>query len=382
MSLESIALIPSGYKANKLYCQLPVDGGADLTTSRASSATRVNKNGLVEDVATGVPRLDYTNGSCPELLLEPQRRNLIPYSEDFTQPDWTSGSTATLSASTTLAPDGSLNAVKVTATANDQDLRDVVTVTSGQTYTVSFWVRRVTGSGVISIVGIELATTPIAVTSEWQRFSVTATATSTSGRAYVRLATAGDEIEVWGAQLEDNGTLGGGDYMTSYIRTSGTAVTRIADAVSGNSSLGSVINSSEGVFYAEISALADSGGNRRFSLSDGTNTNRVVISYSSTTNQIQCFIVVGGSAYTPSFIVSDVTDLNKVALKWKANDFALWVNGVERDTHTLIGTFTSSTLTQLKFEDGSGANPFYGRVKELKVYDTALTDAQLTELTS
>ena len=88
MALESIAFIPSGYKANKLYCQLPVDGGADLTTSRASGATRVNKNGLIEDVATGIPRLDYTNGGCPELLLEPQSTNYVDYSEDFSNGAW------------------------------------------------------------------------------------------------------------------------------------------------------------------------------------------------------------------------------------------------------------------------------------------------------
>ena len=34
--------------------------------------------GILEDM----PRLDYS-GSCPALLLEPQRTNLIPYSEYF-----------------------------------------------------------------------------------------------------------------------------------------------------------------------------------------------------------------------------------------------------------------------------------------------------------
>ena len=381
MALESIAFIPSGYKANKLYCQLPVDGGADLTTSRASGATRVNKNGLVEDVATGIPRLDYTNGGCPELLLEPQRRNLLPYSEDFTQPDWTSLSTATLSASTTLAPDGSLSAVKVTATAPSNQLAEAVTITSGETYTVSFWVRRVTGSGVISIVAIENSATPIAVTSEWQRFSVTATATSTTGRAYVRLSDAGDEIECWGAQIEDNGVLGGGDYMTSYIRTNGSSVTRIADAATGVTGLGDEISSTQGVLYIEMRALANDGTNRIFGISDNLTFNEsILLRYATTDNQITAQSRVGG-AYTASInhTLSDATDTNKIAFKYKDSDFALWVNGVE--VGTALSGAIPSTLDSYGFSF-VGGNNFFGRIKDFRIFDVALTDAQLLELTS
>ena len=37
----SITLIPSGYKATKVYSVLPVDGSADLTFSRASTAYKI-----------------------------------------------------------------------------------------------------------------------------------------------------------------------------------------------------------------------------------------------------------------------------------------------------------------------------------------------------
>ena len=380
-SIPSIELIPSGYEPNKLYCVLPSNGDADLTTSRASSATRVAQNGVVETVATGIPILDYTNGSCAEWLLQPQRRNLIPYSEDFTQPEWTSLSTATLSATTTIAPDGSQNAVKVTATGPSDQLAEVVPVTNGQTYTSSIWVRRVTGSGNISLVDVNNGFIVINPTSEWQRFSVTATATSTNGRLYVRISDVGDEIECWGAQLEDNGVLGGGDYMTSYIRTSGSTVTRIADAATGVTGLGDEISSTQGVLYIEMRALDNDGTNRIFGISDNLTFNEsILLRYATGSNVITAQSRVGGSyTATINHTLSDATDTNKIAFKYKDSDFALWVNGVE------VGTASSgaipSTLDSYGFSF-VGGNNFFGRIKDFRIYNTALTDAQLLELTS
>lgn len=86
MSTPSIALIPSGYKEGKLYSQLPINGDGDLDfartgTSGVPNATRVNEQGLIEDVNADVPRLDYSDGGCPVLLLEPQSTNLWVGSE-------------------------------------------------------------------------------------------------------------------------------------------------------------------------------------------------------------------------------------------------------------------------------------------------------------
>ena len=91
MAIPSLAMIPSGYKATKLYSVLPTDGVGDFTveTNRrcgtTGNATRVNSAGLIETVGADVPRLDYSDGGCPVLLTEPQATNLVPYSSDFTQ---------------------------------------------------------------------------------------------------------------------------------------------------------------------------------------------------------------------------------------------------------------------------------------------------------
>ena len=83
MAIPSLAMIPSGYKDGKVYSVLPSNGDGDFTFSRGSNATRVNKDGLIETITGDTPRLDYSDSSCPSLLLEPQSTNLIPYSEDF-----------------------------------------------------------------------------------------------------------------------------------------------------------------------------------------------------------------------------------------------------------------------------------------------------------
>ena len=115
MATPSLAMIPSGYKASKVYSVLPESGVGDFDFTRATTATRVNSSGLIEEMAINVPRLEYplidgvVNG-CPSLLLEPQRTNVCGYSDNLTQWTLTNG---TLSANSVISPDGTLNADRV-----------------------------------------------------------------------------------------------------------------------------------------------------------------------------------------------------------------------------------------------------------------------------
>ena len=59
MKKPIFAMIPSGYKASTLYTPIPIDSQADMTFERSTPATRMNKDGLIEEVAANVPRLDY-----------------------------------------------------------------------------------------------------------------------------------------------------------------------------------------------------------------------------------------------------------------------------------------------------------------------------------
>ena len=70
---------------------------------------------------------------------------------------------------------------------------------------------------------------------------------------------------------------------------------------------------------------------------------------------------------------------NKIALKYKANDFALWINGTEIATDN--SGIAPTGLSQVAFSGASGANAFYGKAKSVMVFKEALTDLELAKLT-
>ena len=218
----------------------------------------------------------------------------------------------------------------------------------------------------------------------WYRISATATTDGTSNRFRGYLAEADNDpfyqgngtsgVYIYGAQVEQ------GSYPTSYIPTQGSAVTRLADSCN-NGGNDQVINSTEGVLYAEISSFKNGGiGDRTISLSDGSTQNAIQLLLHNTANRINFRSRSGGSL---DVNISDFTfqqnQTNKIACKFKSGDYALWVNGEERVTSSSSSLPTG--LSVLAFNDGS-LNDFYGNVKDVRIYNTALTDAELQALTS
>ena len=366
---------------------------ADFDFTRNSSATRVNSQGLIEDITSNLPRIDYTGGAG-HWLFEPQSTNLIPYSEDFTQSTWgkQSGGVASapvVTSNYSISPDGTLNADRVvlnvnggTTSSDFSQLAESVTSNVGDV-TNSVWLKSNTSSNYdMTFVNALGSTISIAVTTEWKRFILTSTTTTTSSVFKLRLRGSEStsdfaDVSVWGAQIEEQ------SFATSYIPTSGAISTRLQDAAFGAGS-SDLINSTEGVLYAEIAALANDQSNRRITISDGTNTNRIVTGYNTTSNQIFYFVVVGGSTVASgNYTSSDITQYSKIAIKFKANDFALWVDGIERHTDTSGAIFNADTLSSLQLQQGSGgALYFFGKTKCVAVFKEALTDAELTCLTT
>ena len=393
----SIALIPSGFKAgstDNLYSVLPANGNGDFNATRGSTATRVNKDGLIETVATNVPRLDYplTNGvvgDCPNLLLEPLRRNL------FTDSDL-SGVSATTSGdgteTTTILSNG-LSGKKIETTSSGRAFYSLtVTVVSGTQYTVSCYVDEYTGGSISNFIDITSGGGNEDFSSDLitnGRMQGTFTATSTSATIRIGIGTtstinAANSAKIGRIQLEDSGSGIDATYATSLIQTTGSIVTRSAD-VCNDAGTSAEFNDNEGVLFAEIASFVSSGTSRRIAISDGAvsggGNNRLEILYSSSTNLINFQVFSGGIFQgSRSYTVTDITDFNKVAVKYKKDDYALWINSVEVATMTSGNTPTG--LNTLRFEDGSGGNDFYGKCKQLIVFNEALSDSELQTLTS
>jgi len=379
MATPSIALIPSGYKANKVYSVLPENGDGDFAFTRASEATRINSSGLIETMLTGVPRLDYEGGGCPSLLLEPQSTNLVLRSEDFSSSSWGAGN-VTVSLSTVVSPNGVDFAYKVTNTGSGFLIQGYNS-TNRLTDSRSIWARTVSGTGQLNLLSNNTNSNNLfTVTEQWQRFEATGYNSTGASNFYAidfRGSSTLTEVLIWGGQAEDF------SYPTSYIKTEGSTVTRVSETATGSGTV-SDFNSEEGVLYAEIKALDDSG-NRRISISNGNsdNQNELILGYHPNSNTVQYFLRVGNSMIINQIqSVSSTTEFLKIAVKWKLNDFALWINGIEVYS---LGTgiiYAAGVLNTLSFSEANSGNPFYGKTKDLRVYKTALSDIELRDLTN
>jgi len=410
-----LAMIPSGYKDGKLYSVLPSDGVGDFDVTRGSNATRINKDGLIETVTGNTPRLNYplidgvVNG-CPSLLLEPSRTNLVRYSEAFDNAYWNkSGSSVT---SGFISPTGALGAFKLVedTSAGFHRVYSINAVASG---TYSFYAKKGerryiqigagnTGSlGITALFDLELGVVSNItvgdakiefIANDWYRCSVSGSGNGgvtslnlylcdndviNSSYSYAGDGTSG--VYIFGAQLEQ------GSYASSYIPNFGTAlgVTRLADTAN-NAGNASTFNDSEGVLFAEISALADDLTNRIISLSNGTNDNIISVQFSNAQSNdiIAYYNATGQTGRVISTSSYNIKSFNKTALVWNNSSFKFYVNGYLIGSSTIETPLVDGTLNKLKFQYGNGTLPFYGNTKKLEYYNTALTALELETLTS
>ena len=407
MAKPKLALIPAA-QGSKLFSVLPSSGVGDFDFSRSGSATRINSQGLIEEVSNGQSRLNYPmiDGKvvgCPHHILEPQRTNLITYSEDFSQSYWTkNGSSVTGSF---VSPDGTNNATKLvenSSNADHQIYRNVVTTTGSFSSTIfvkpaerskirfsngsnTFVVKFDLSNGtIISQVGA--TGNIVSMLNGWYKCTISWSVGSSSRQDFfvgilddngnvIYQGNGSSGVYIWGAQLEQ------GSYPTSYIKTNGSAVTRSAETATGSGDA-ATFNDSEGVLMAEIKKINETTATSSIVISDGTNTNRVQIALIGGTNLIYGYIQSGGSSTVITSNVSDFKSMNKVVVKYNTTQVTLWINGFQ--ANTVIGNYTWSngTLNELSFETGVGTENFYGNTKQVQYYNSALTDSELEQLTS
>lgn len=232
MSNPILALIPSGQKATKVYSVLPNNGTGDFTFARTGDATRVRKDGLIETVATTVPRLDWLNSDCPNLLIEAAATNLTTHNQDLTNADWIKFNSPTVTANQIISPSGEYNADKIVFGTGISLVTNNATVTNSASYVLSIYLKGDVGGEQVQLdfknsISQGVSGTLFTLTNQWVRYSVSLTSNQTALGLQLRTPdlTESKTIYAWGGQLETGTT------ASSVILTT-TSTTRNADVCS------------------------------------------------------------------------------------------------------------------------------------------------------
>jgi hypothetical protein len=349
-----------------------------ITYSGGTNGTLVNGSGLV--AAATSPRLDHDPATlgCRGLRIEEARTNICLWSRDGSNAAWVKSNIT--AAKTATGADGAVNsATTITATAGNGTILQTIVSASAQR-AVTAWVKRRTGAGNIQMTLDNGATwTTIAVTSAWSRVFIP-TQLFTNPVVGFRIVTSGDAIDFDYVQCET------GFVPTSQIATTSASVTRsIENVATLAANFTSWFNSAtEGTLYVEYAAEfgnTSATNATALDLSDGTTSNRVTINTRASDGLILGTVVVGG--VNQAVMVSSAMTYGtpaKVAVAFKANDFAICVNGGALTTDA-AGSVPS--VSQLNIGSlGTGGQVLNGHVKRVAFWPTRLTNTQLQTLTT
>jgi len=381
MPTPSLILVPARFKTGKLYTPLATTSGGvvlgasgDFNVTRATTATRVNASGLIEVVASGIPRLDYPlGGGCPALLVEPSGTNLALHSRDLSNIVWVK--TSITAAKNAVGADGTVSgATTLTATAaSGTVLQSLVNVSQSRVF--SAYIRRVTGTGAIQLTtngGTNWTT--VTITSGYTQVACDAQ-TVLNGSVGVRMAVSGDVIEVDFTQGEV------GPVATSTIPTTTASATRNADVINLSGAVSGCIGQTEGTIYAEVDMqrlvlgsvfVLDVGGTGEYIAITKLATGAFRVSIKKTST----------SAVNIITTTTNAVGIYKLALGYKSGDYALYINGVSRGTSTNATDYPTGSLIQAVV-----SNTNYGAFNDclrtpVTLYTTRLTNAQLQALTT
>jgi hypothetical protein len=334
-----------------------------------------------------VPRIDFSQGSCPALLLEPQRTNLCLSSNSIGGTSWSAvyggvGLVPTITLNYATAPDGTTSASRLQlslgggTTTTDQSLvTQTLTATSTRG---SFYIKTTDGSTKTIYLRGSSATN-VVVTGTWTRYDFDAgTLTGTQfglglrgGQTPINSNTV--DILVWGAQLEV------GAYATTYIPTTTTSVTRLADSFSkSNIFTNGLITAAGGTWFLELR------GNIAYTR-DGLSTGLFLdTDASSYANGINIRNVGGGSTRlsiskwvsgSGLALYTTTTDTTKIAIKWNGSTADVFANG------TKVVSATSFTPTAMQFLKSEGNQiPIF--IQAMALFSTPLSDAALITMTT
>jgi hypothetical protein len=360
-----------------------------------------------------VPRLTYQNGGggCPSLLLEKQSTNLAIESEQLNL--W-NGANASVTANTSVSPDGTQNADNVNITAtNGYWRRNPLTFANSTSYTASIFVKKSVTTGtktfrfyynnnqgspnngawqcVIDLTNITATTTAVGTAgtgiptilstnivdygSGWYRVEVAFTTGSAAGNSSSEIGFESNGVVVdflaWGAQVEAS------SYPTSYIPTTSASATRVEDACS-KTGISSLIGQTSGTLFVQWINLNNDLCNliETYNSTSGVTGTSSILIQKSANNEFNIRVFDSLGNYSDNFTATIPLGTNKIALAYESGSAILYLNGLSIGSNSRTYVFGSIRDT-ISFDNRGG----YAR-SEVVLFKTRLTNAQLASLTT
>lgn len=386
--------------------------GPTPTFTRASTATFIGSNGLIQSAAINTPRFDHdpVTLACKGLLIEESRTNLTTQSSNASV--WTSANGTVTNNGSTTAPDGSsngflggigtaslitlptssvtgLHTASVFLKRNNTDWVRVQVAQGSFAHAVNFWVNLATGAaGALSVA----AGTPTSLSAQvtpfgdsWYRISITASYPATSYLTLTIISATADNnttrvsgsiYEIWGAQLE------AGSFPTSYIPTTTTAAPRSADVCSiTDADFTSFYNPSEGTVSLQATSLmaTATAGNRTFlSFTDGGYTNQQGIY--KTVNSSNLNTPIGSGVGTAVGTITQGVAF-KVAVAFQPSNSAASFNGGAAAT---VSSAAVVGINKLELRDPTGAPSGHPscHIAQIQYFRKRLPNTELQSLTT
>lgn len=398
-----------------------------ITFTRASTATRVNEDGLVETVASGVARFEFDPITLESrgLLIEEQRTNLLTYSNNFSNGIWTPVNAFPTRTQNLTGPDGISNSAW---TLDDQytgsdgaAIEQTVSLTPSAStqYTCSFWAKQDTAAlfdFLIFFTGVSVKGSGIRYV--WATNTLSAFAADGGGitptvfgrvqypngwsRFYVVVSDANSglntalQFRIYPAGREAGGVTGTmgwygaqceiGANPTSYISTTAVTVTRDADTASIQS-IQSFFNYFEGTLYFKVAAVAQTGVSVvqypaiGFTPADLSSSKTIQVFKASNINTWYYLVRTNtGDVVNITYSNAALSTAN-IAIAYKANDFAASLNGAVANTDTSGDLPTSSEITALCIGSFNSTGRINSTISKIAYYPVRLTNAQLQALT-
>ena len=363
------------------FCNSTLVFGADSAPSFYAWGAQLNIGSTAKPYfpttdRLNVPRLTYQNGGggCPSLLLEKQSTNILTYSEDFTNAAWAkldsgSGSTTpVVTANYAISPDGTQNADRLQCTLGSSGYSLIQqSPTLSGTHTGSIWVKSNTGANQNVYFRVSANSTAYVVTPEWQRINITEANGDylTIGlRDQTGYTNYSCDILIWGAQLEAS------SYATSYIVSTSSSATRVADDIAPKSLSSVGITSNYTLFFQLGQCVLSAAESWILQSSSGANTPFQI--YGTTA----ILYTSAGYIYPFSFLTTNPNN-DKVAVAYNGTNITVFWNGVK------MGQWTATTewanLTTLDLLYGISTQVQY---REVALFNVGLSDADAISLTT